>query len=85
MPLKRTSTKKIEDHLSEYKFISNEQFEYFLLNDFSEAEILRRGLDKGRRSIRQGMFRIKKDLFEQNVFFRNQKVKKTEKGYHIED
>lgn len=85
MARKRTSTKKIEDHLSEHKFISNEQFECFLLNDYSEAEILRRGLRKGGRSIRHGLFRIKKDMFEKNVLFRNQKVKKTEKGYQIEN
>jgi hypothetical protein len=82
---KRTSTNKIEEHLSKHKFISNEQFEYFLLNDYSEAEIFRRGLNRGRRSMRHGLFRIKKDLFEQLVFFRIRKVQKTEKGYHIED
>jgi hypothetical protein len=82
---KRTSTHKIEDHLSEHKFISNEQLEYFLLNDYSEAEILRRGLNHGRRSIRHGLLNITFRLINNNVFFRNRKVKKSDKGYHIED
>lgn len=82
---KRTSTKKIEDYIFENKFISNEQLEYFLLNDFSEAEIMRVGLNHGRRSMRHGLLNIIRRIFRDNCFFRSLKVKKTDKGYYIED
>jgi|LakMenEpi13Oct10_1017325.scaffolds.fasta_scaffold00132_1 hypothetical protein len=84
-PRKRTSTQKIQDHLSEHKFISNEQLEYFLLNDFSEAEILRRSRHRNNRSMPDGLQKITYALFTKNVFFRKWKVKRNNKGYHIED
>jgi hypothetical protein len=81
----RTSTKKILAFFSDHKFISNEQLEYFLLNDFSEAEILRRSKHKGRRSMGYGLQKITYNLISKNIFFKERKVKKTDKGYHIED
>lgn len=84
-PRKRTSTKKIQDHIFEHKFISNEQLEYFLLNDFSEAEILRRSRHHNNRSMPDGLQKITYALFTKNIFFRKLKVKRNNKGYYIED
>jgi len=84
-PRKRTSTKKIQDHIFEHKFISNEQLEYFLLNDFSEAEILRRSRHRNNRSMPDGLQKITYAMFTKNVFFRKFKVKRNNKGYYIDD